>query len=93
MCHNSASPDGFIVSRTDAAVGTRRLAVDLGTGTLNCHYETRGGIGQGSDQRHLAIEIGNNGVALSLWNQGLVRSFTTVDALSAFLLAPILGAT
>jgi hypothetical protein len=93
ICHNTASPEGFIVSRTTDRIGTRRLAVDLKTGTLRCQYETLGTIGSASDQRHLVIEIGNDGVALSLWIRGLVRRFANVDALSAFLLAPILGAT
>ena len=92
ICRNDASPEGFIVLRTDNVIGTRRLAVDLRTGRLNCHYETRRQIGGPSDARSLVIEIGNDGVALSFWNRGLVRCFADVDALSAFLSAPILGA-
>lgn len=61
---------------------------DLTTGTLICHFETRG-----EDERYLVIEIGDDGVALSLWNQRLVRRFASADPLSAFLLAPNLRMT
>jgi hypothetical protein len=91
-CCNGSSAQGFVVSRTDAHVATRMLAVDLKAGTLSCRYETRGSsIGEPSNQRVLAIEIGNDGAALSLWDGGLDRTFATVDVLSAFLLAPILS--
>ena len=44
-------------------------------------------------RRNLASEIGDDSIALLLWDGGLVHRFATVDALSAFPLAPILGAT
>ncbi len=93
-CRNGSSAQGFVVSRTDAGAGTRSLAVDLEGGTLSCRYETGGShVGGRPDRRGLAIEIGNDGTALSLWDGGVNRTFATVDVLSAFLLAPILGAT
>jgi hypothetical protein len=89
-CCNSGSAQGFVVSRTDGRVGLRRLAVDLEAGTLSCRYET----GEGAialDLPELAIDIGRNGSTLSQWAGGVARTFETVDALSAFLLAPIFG--
>ena len=91
-CRNGSSAHGFVVSREDDRVGTRMLAVDLDVGTLSCRYETRGrAIGAPSVQQVLAIEIGNDGAGLSLWDGGLNCTFATVNVLSAFLLAPILG--
>jgi len=88
-CRNSGSAQGFVVSRTDGRVGPRRLAVDLEAGTLSCRYETsRGAIAEPSD---LAIDIGHNGSTLLQFDGGVARAFETVDALSAFLLAPILS--
>jgi hypothetical protein len=91
-CQNGSSAQGFVVSCTDNRIRTRRLAIDLEAGTLTCRYDICGGGIGVADQGVLAIEIGNGGAALSLWEAGLARTFTTVDALSAFLLAPILGA-
>ena len=92
-CHNGSSAQGFVVSRTDDGIGRRHLNVDLTAGTLSCRYETRGDAINGATDHHVsAIEIAQSGSALSLWNGGRVRTFATVDALSAFLLAPILGA-
>ena len=92
ICNNGRSAQGFVVSRMDNRIGTRSLAVDLNAGTLSCRYDTRGSyIGGASAQRMLAIEIGRDGATLSLWDGGLDRTFATVDALSAFLLAPLLG--
>ena len=92
-CGNHGPAQGFVVSRTDDRLGTRRLAVDLTAGTLRCSYDAPGShIGAASAQRVLAVDIGRDGATLSLWDGGLDRTFATVDALSAFLLAPILGA-
>jgi len=91
-CRNSGSAQGFVVSRTDGRVGPRRLAVDLEAGTLSCRYETgRGTSAEPSDLAELAIDIGHNGSTLLQFDGGVARDFETVDALSAFLLAPILS--
>ena len=64
----------------------------LTAGTLSCGDDMRGGsINEASDHQVLTIDIGNLGAAPTRWVAGLVRSFATVDVLSAFLLAPILG--
>lgn len=90
---NGKSAQGFVVSRTDDRVGSWSLAVDLNAGTLRCRYDACGGsVDAAAAQRMLAIEIGRDGTTLSLWDGGLDRRFATIDALSAFLLAPLLGA-
>lgn len=92
-CHNGNSAQGFVVTRMDDGIGRRNLTVDLTGGALSCRYEICGDAINGATDRHVsAIEIAHSGSALSLWNGGRVRTFATVDALSAFLLAPILGA-
>lgn len=90
-CHNGSSAQGFVVVRVDESIGRRSLAVDVRAATLSCRYDLGGGSIDGTDQRVLTIDIGNDGSALSLWNGGLDRTFATVDVLSAFLLAPILA--
>jgi hypothetical protein len=91
-CRNGSSARGFVISRTDACLGTRSLAVDLEAGSLSCRYDQPGSqIAGAPNPREIAVEIGDDGLALSWWDGGLVRRFTTVDTLSAFLLAPILG--
>ena len=91
-CHNSRSAEGFVVSRTGDFIGTRRLAVDLEADALICRYEI-GDRARGTavEQWTLAVDVGKDGASLSLRNGDRVRSFGTVDALSAFLLKPILG--
>lgn len=92
-CHNGSSAQGFVVARMDDGIGRRNLTVDLTAGALSCRYEISGdALNRTSDRRVLALEIANCGSALSLWDGGRGRTFATVDALSAFLLAPILGA-
>ena len=92
-CLNAGPAQGFIVARMDDGVGTQRLAVDLIAGTLICRYDICGaGIDRASDRRVLAIGIESDGATASLWEEGRTHKFATVDALSAFLLAPILGA-
>ena len=74
-------------------IGRRHLSVELTAGALSGRYEICGDAINGATDHHVsAIEIANSGSAVSLWNGGRVRTFATVDALSAFLLAPILGA-
>ena len=90
-CHNGSSAQGFVVLRIDDSIGRRSLAVDISATTLRCRYDMSGGSINGTEQRVLTIEIGQDGSALSLWNGGLDRTFATVDVLSAFLLTPILG--
>jgi hypothetical protein len=90
-CQNGASPQGFVVSFADDCTGTRSLTVDLNAGTLMCRYDCRGTGVHVTNQRRRAIEIGKGGAALSLREAGLARTFATVEGLSAFLLAPILG--
>jgi hypothetical protein len=90
--HNGGSARGFDVSRMEDGTRTRNLAVALEAGALSCRYDICGGsINGASDHRGLAIAIGNDGSALSLWDGGLHRTFATGEVLSAFLLAPILG--
>jgi len=90
-CQNGSSPQGFVISRADDRIGRRSAAIELDGATLTCRYEMCGTrIIGATDQWVLAIEIGNGESAL--WQGGLVRRFTTVDDLSAFLLAPILDA-
>jgi hypothetical protein len=92
-CQNGPSPQGFVISRADDRIGRRSAAIDLDGATLTCRYEMCGASIIGvTDQWVLAIEIGNGESGLALWQAGLARRFTTVDALSAFLLAPILAA-
>jgi hypothetical protein len=89
-CHDGNSAKGFAVSHTDDSICTRRLTVDLQAASLSCRYDHGGSaFSEASHQRAITIEIGNDGAVLSLWDEGLVRSFATVEALSAFLLAPI----
>jgi hypothetical protein len=92
-CQNGSSVQGFVVSRMDGRIRTRRHCVDLEAGTLSCRYDNGGnGTSDGaSDRRVLAIDIGDDGSALTLWDDGVARRFATVDVLSAFLLAPILA--
>jgi len=88
--HNGNSATGFAVSHTDDSTCTRRLTVDLQAASLSCRYDHGGSaLSEALHQRVITIELRNDGVALSLWDEGLVRSFATVEALSAFLLAPI----
>lgn len=91
-CRNGHSAQGFVVERSDDGIRTRSVAVDLEPGALKCRYETCGGsVDAGSDQRVLSVNIGDEGVPLSVWEAGCERRFESVDALRAFLLAPILG--
>jgi len=89
-CHNGHSAQGFVVSRTDDRIASRRLAVDLEEGTLICRYDLPDGGGVAREV--LAIDIAVGTAALSLWDEGVESSFTTVGTLSALLLAPLLRA-
>lgn len=93
-CRNASSPEGFVVRRLDKSIGSRSLTVDLDEGTLQCHYDITG---QAPDaifaRRSLTIQTGTDGIAASAWTDGVHGVFATVDMLSAFLLAPILGAS
>jgi hypothetical protein len=91
-CQNGSSLQGFVISRADNRLGTRSVAIDLDGATLTCRYEICGNSIFVTDQWAITIDIGNGGTALALWQAGLVRTFTTVEALGAFLLAPILDA-
>jgi hypothetical protein len=87
--HSGNLAKGFAVSHTDDSTCTRRLTVDLQAASLSCRYDDGGSaLSEALHQRAITIELGNDGAALSLWDEGLVRSFATVEALSAFLLAP-----
>jgi hypothetical protein len=91
-CHDGSSAHGFAISRTDAGLRTRSLVIDLEAGSLMCCYGQGGSqLGGAPNPRRITIDIGNDGAALSWWDAGVVRWFATVDTLSAFLLAPILG--
>jgi len=90
-CENGTTLQGFVVSRADDHVGARSLAIDLDGDTLTCRYENRNSIGV-TDRRVLGIDMGNGGSSMALWEAGSARTFATVDALSAFLLTPILSA-
>jgi hypothetical protein len=90
-CHDDGSAQGFVVSRMDDGIRTRHVAVDLKAGALSCRYDRCGGSANAaSGQRELTMHIENDGSALSLWEGGLHRTFATIDALTVFLLAPIL---
>jgi hypothetical protein len=89
-CQNGHSAQSFVVSRTDDRLASRRLAVDLEAGTLICRYDLPGG--GGVSREVLAIDIAVGTAALSLWDEGVERPFTTVETLSTLLLAPILRA-
>ncbi len=88
-CHNAGSPDGFVVRRVDGSSDARSLTVDLDEGTLRCRYEVTT---PAADARSLTVHIAGDGGAVSLWTAGFHHVFATIDALGAFLLAPILGA-
>jgi hypothetical protein len=91
-CHNGSSAHGFAISRTEAGRGTRSLLIHLKAGSLICCYDQGGSpIDKAPNPRGITIDIGNDGAALSWWDAGVVRRFATVDTLSDFLLAPILG--
>jgi len=90
-CRNSPSAQGFVVSRTRERLASRRLAVDLESAALMCRYDVGEGRA-GAAAEPLAIEIARGGAALSFWDEGVNRSFATVEDLGAFLLEPILAA-
>lgn len=91
-CRDGSSAHGFAISRTDAGLRTRSLMIDLKAGSLMCGYDQgENQIDRAPNLRGITIEIGNDGAALSWWDAGLVRRFASVNALSAFLLAPILS--
>ena len=92
-CHHGRSAQAFVVSQTDDSGGAQSLAVDLQGDSLRCRYDQRGPqLDRASAERGISIAIGTDNAALSWWQGGLVRRFATVDALSAFLLAPIFTA-
>lgn len=93
-CANGRSAQGFVVSTTNDRAFARSLAVDLNAGTLRCRYDDgrRSPVHTGFAPEVLAIEMGRDGATLSFWDGGVDRRVATVDALSAFLLAPLLVA-
>ena len=91
-CHDGSSAHGFAISRTDACLRTRSLVIDLKACSLTCWYDQdESQVSGAPNPRGITIEIGDDGAALSWWDEGVVRRFATVNTLSAFLLAPILS--
>ena len=89
-CENGESPEGFVVWSVDDRAGTTSLAVNLDAGTLTCRYDFRATGIRAAHRQQLAVDIGQADAALSLHEDGRTRRFD-VEALSAFLLAPMLG--
>ena len=82
------SGQGFVVSFPNDAIGTRTLRVALKPTSFRCSCDRCDDVGGAS--REVTVEIGPDG-SLSVWDAGLVQNFVTVEALSAFLLAPIVS--
>ena len=91
-CDNAPSTQGFVVLRDDRRIGARSMAIDLDGAGLTCRYHgCHSSIGDAPERDRLTIEMGRDGATLSIWNGGLSRRFANADALSAFLLAPLLA--
>lgn len=86
------TPDGgFLVGKP--ASPSVSLAVDphLDAGTIACHYRfTPGGGLPPRDDRFELTFAGDGGGALQMRHHGTGRAFATADALSEFLLVPVL---
>jgi hypothetical protein len=90
-CDNGQTAQGFVVSRSDQGTVTRRLAVELRAGTLDCRYSAHGCRGGASDPWNLTIQMPSDSGSFSRWQEGIEQRFASVDTMSAFILAPMLG--
>jgi hypothetical protein len=89
-CQDGRSPQGFVVSRTDGHDITRVVVVDINARALRCLYKSGPGADGRPGESRLDVQIASGG-ALSIWSEGIARTFATVEELSQHLLAPLFG--
>jgi hypothetical protein len=89
---DATEPDGgFVVRKLGHPAVSLAINPRLGAGTIACHYRFTMADGMPPrDDRFTLVFSGDGADGLQLKHQGAGRRFATADALSEFLLVPVL---
>jgi hypothetical protein len=86
-----STPDGgFRVRKTASPSVSLTVEPHVDAGTIACHYRITPGDGLPPRDDRFELTFADGGGALQMRHHGTGRSFATADALSEFLLVPVL---